>query len=232
MIPFDIILSIFKLLTYKDIINFSYVSRSTHNISTNNNLWLFLINRDYPYSLSSYYFNINYHKYVDIYKVFDRFKNHICKKRKFVKGTDLALLLNSIHKISRLLVTDMFCDPNECNFSSFTELIWIHLGESLHRCPIDYFCLNNMKSLKYLYISDNNLRNLPLIICKLITLEEIDMSSNELSDLPSSFSTLVLLKKLVWFTISLSLFLLVYTSYQFWTQLICHTIICAQSPLI
>ena len=81
-------------------------------------------------------------------------------------------------------------DLSTFRFQEFSCLIELNINLVLQYHPIDAFCLTNMKKLKRLYINSNSLYDLPSIICSLVTLEELDVSCNYLTDLPPSFSCL------------------------------------------
>src|SRR5579863_5166417 len=81
MIPSDIILSIFTLLSHDDLINCSRVSQLFHEISSNNKLWYYLIKKDYPIRLDNFYCDFKYYddrKYHNTHKLISRsFKMHV-----------------------------------------------------------------------------------------------------------------------------------------------------------
>lgn len=194
MLVSDIIILIYKLLPYNDIINCSYVARIFHDTLIDNDLWHFMIKRYYSYRLISFYYHINTQKYFDIYKLF----HHV------YSGCGVTHRLNSVHKIHKFTVPTEVSHDFIASLPDFTDVVSIDLSITLKNHPIDIFNLNNMKLLKILILSCNDLHELPLSICSLIKLEEIDLSHNVLTSLPNDFSNLKVLKNLCLFNNKLS----------------------------
>src|SRR5579863_1850649 len=204
MLPYEIILIIFKRFTCYEIINCSCVSHLFHEMLMNNKLWYYLIKRDHYGQLYDYYVKLpNYHDDIEYYHMYKIFS---CPYIKIFMCPHIdigsAYELNSICKIDKYCNVYLSIPRNlehdnhlsitgniEYIFQHFNNLVWIDLRFVLETHNINIFCLTNMK-LKYVNISHNKLRSLPSLICDLPELEELNMSRNYLSHLDNSFSKL------------------------------------------
>ena len=188
MIPSEIILLIFTLLPYDDLVSCSRVSQLFHEISSNNRLWYYLIKKDHQSILDYYY---------DDFIYYDDRKYHYLHKiiKSSYRIRDNISIWNSVCNIEKINVFASY-DISVFHFQEFSCLISLNINAVLPYYPIDTFYLMNMKKLKHLYMNRNHLHDLPSIICSLVTLEKLDISFNYLTDLPKSFSCLQSLRVL------------------------------------
>ncbi len=103
--------------------------------------------------------------------------------------------------VEKLILSHNHLDKNAVQFSSIPEEILLfrnieQLYFSKHAIDTLPAGFENLKKMKILHLTMNNLNHFPLQICSLLNLEELDLSINRISNIPDCVCQLKKLKVL------------------------------------